>query len=432
MKQEKKGKKKDSQKKTRAPKEEKKMTRDSFQKIREENKKKFTQNELSKENDRNNKNKKKIEDDSTKSNNKKTKFDRSILRNKNALKKLSTPAKVEKRAISKTQSKSGSKTELKSISDKTTKSSHSKKIHSARTLILKQPNKIGLELDKELLSNPHVKLRKEEEKEILSRIKGELPPSNPEIKKLSIHKMKPASSDIIKSIFLILNNIDSRIKEILSERQYIIYNYYNEQTKIKELYLVPEASVPLIKQLRNHSNVNFSGIYFGYLIQGYSKNNIKLEKRFNLSLEGGSFLYSICKDHYPEIYQNLPILKVNPEGEKKFLYGNNLDVADFYESDKRFKKYTPIFVVDEYDDYLGLCLLMVKQAGSERTKKIHEKLAEIENLKKRKNYNEGELDNELQIEDLDLGLSDSKNFIVKIQNLTDLGKYLRGGRKVNE
>lgn len=419
MKQEKEGKKKDSQKKPYTPKEEKKSSRESIGKTKQTKKNKTTKLDS----DKNTKEKQKSKADSIEIVEKKTKFDRSILRDKTSLMKLpKTPKAIGESKEKKNSTNEAKKKKIKSL----------KKPKSLRTLMQSQPNKIGIELDKELLSNPYAKLRKEEEKEILRRIKGEEPPKPAPIKALSIHKMKPAGSDIIKYVFLILDNINPRLKEIINEKKYIIYQYYNEQTKLKELFLVPETNVPLIKQLRNHEHVIFSGIYFGFLIQGFSKNNTKLEKRFNLSLEGGSFLYSLCKAQYPDVYSELPILKVNPEGEKKFLYGNNLDVTDFYESDKRFKKYTPIFVVDEYEDYLGLCLLMVKQAGSERSKKIQEKKSELENLRKRKNYNLAEFDEELEIEEPDIGLSDSKNFIVKLQNLTDLGKYLRGGRKINE
>jgi ribosome biogenesis protein Nip4 len=419
MKQEKEGKKKDSRKKPTTPKEEKKPSRGSTGNFKQ-TKKNYTNKFDSK---RSEKKKSNPNADSIEKPIKKAKFDRSILKNQSALTKLPKTPKGTGKNTEETQ-------EIKPSKKKETKAL--KKPKSLRTIMLNQPNKIGIELDKELLSNPHVKLKKEEEQEILKRIKGEIIPKSAPIKAFSIHKMKPAGSDIIKYVFMILDNINPRLKEFINERKYIIYQYYNEHTKLKELFLVPETNVPLIKQLRNHENVMFSGIYFGYLVQGFSKNNTKLEKRFNLSLEGGSFLYSLCKSEYQDVFAELPILKVNPEGEKKFLYGNNLDVTDFYETDKRFKKYTPIFVVDEYEDYLGLCLLMVRQAGSERSKKIHEKLSEIENLRKRKNFNPGEFDEELEIEEPDIGLSDSKNFIVKLQNLTDLGKYLRGGRKLYE
>lgn len=330
------------------------------------------------------------------------KFDRSLLKREDLLKKVPPTPKGK-----------GSQ-------------KHDKRKAKKGKIVKPQKDESGLEL-RDRVFNPYVKVRNQEPMfDTELNIQGKSPKS---AKSLSQHKFRQINSENMTHVNTILNNIEPRIREVLAKNDYLIYQIYNEQTYNRDLYLVNNSLVPLIKQLKEHTSLNHSGIYFGHLVQGYSKSNIKMEKRFNLSLEGGSFLYSLIQSKYPEIFANLPILKVNTEGEKKFLYGNNLEATDIYQVNDRFKKYTPIFVVDEYDEYLGLCLLMVKQAGSERSKKINERLNEIEYLKKRKNYHEGDYTETIRIDTPDIGISDSKNFIVKFVNLTDLGKYLRGSKK---
>ena len=205
----------------------------------------------------------------------------------------------------------------------------------------------------------------------------------------------------------ILNNIEPRIREVLAKNDYLIYQIYNEQTYNRDLYLVNNSLVPLIKQLKEHTSLNHSGIYFGHLVQGYSKSNIKMEKRFNLSLEGGSFLYSLIQSKYPEIFANLPILKVNTEGEKKFLYGNNLEATDIYQVNDDLGKHTIFLWTNRRIS--GLCCSLVKQQ-SERVKN-QERLNEIEYLKRRKNFMKG-LHRNNQNRYTRHRDSDSKNFIV--------------------
>ena len=95
------------------------------------------------------------------------------------------------------------------------------------------------------------------------------------------------------------------------------------------------------------------------------------------------------------------MIQIDDEGEKAFLYGRDLSLNEVVSETEKLMKKKVIFVENEIHEFLGLALLMVKQAGSKKPEKNSQKV--------RDEY------------------SRSPNFILSLLNLSDAGYYLRKG-----
>jgi len=105
---------------------------------------------------------------------------------------------------------------------------------------------------------------------------------------------------------------------------------------------------------------------------------------------------------YPEEYKLLQTVNIDNEGERAFLYGRNLEMDSVVSDTDDLVKKKLIFVMNERNRYLGLALLMVKQAGVEKP------MGPM-GIKKIDTY------------------SRSQNFALSLLNLIDAGYYLRSG-----
>ena len=195
-----------------------------------------------------------------------------------------------------------------------------------------------------------------------------------------------------------INSVAPNLFTIISNTNaYIFYLLFQKEP---EIYLVPKKQHLIIKRLNNAYPIEHAGIYFGKILK---KNTHRgTQKFFRLSYEGGEFLLNAVR-HVPKILKNVDIIQVNSFGERKFLYGQDIDEMRHIISDNitDLVKRKLIFVENRFEEYIGLALLKVKQAGSmyqDRSKK----------------------------EDMQ-DFSNSINFQLGIMNLTDSGYYLRRG-----
>jgi ribosome biogenesis protein Nip4 len=177
--------------------------------------------------------------------------------------------------------------------------------------------------------------------------------------------------------------------------QYVLYQY---EGRGYEIYLVPTTMSAMAKQINKHYPLTSAGIHLGFMRR--KKTHTHFERAFYLSYEGGRFLYQFIQEQEPSLKEEIQTISLDLEGEQGFLYGRNLSLDDITSETEGLQKKRLIFVLDRFGEYLGLALLMVKQAGAEPLE---------EGEKVRDDY------------------SRSPHFILELLNLCDAGQYLRKG-----
>lgn len=177
--------------------------------------------------------------------------------------------------------------------------------------------------------------------------------------------------------------------------QYVLYQY---EGRSYEIHLVPTTMSTLVKQLNRHFPMAYAGVHLGFMKR--RRTHTHFERAFYLSYEGGRFLFNFVRSFEPELQQEIQTVVLDEEGEKAFLYGRNIDLDDIISETDHLVKKKMIFVLDQEKEYIGLALLMVKQAGSE---------IDDQGMKTRDDY------------------SRSPHFKLYLLNLSDAGQYLRKG-----
>ncbi|MCF2142014.1 MAG: hypothetical protein K9W44_18340 [Candidatus Lokiarchaeota archaeon] len=177
--------------------------------------------------------------------------------------------------------------------------------------------------------------------------------------------------------------------------QFVLYQAEGEGY---EIFLVPSEISPLIKQLNKNFPLMYAGIPLGFMKRQQTRT--RFERQFFLSFEGGRFLWKYIQSYLPEIKNELQSVILDEDGEKAFFYGRNIEMDDVISETEKLVKKKITFVLDQNKEYIGLALLMVKQAGTEKP---------VLGIKTRDLY------------------SRSPNFKLNLLNLSDGGKYLRKG-----
>jgi len=153
----------------------------------------------------------------------------------------------------------------------------------------------------------------------------------------------------------------------------------------------------LVRTISKSNDIFHAGIHLGYMRR--KKTHTGFERSFLLSYEGGAFLHHYINQFHPSLpeYQKI---QLDEEGEKKFLYGQDVSFDDILTETEKLTKKRIIFVENEQGNYLGIALLLVKQAGAKKP---------IDHEKERDDY------------------SRSPNFRLRLMTLSDAGYYVRKG-----
>ncbi|UYP47379.1 hypothetical protein NEF87_003664 [Candidatus Lokiarchaeum ossiferum] len=227
------------------------------------------------------------------------------------------------------------------------------------------------------------------------------------VQKKTHHKKKTSQSRETKFVPLNATNV-TLIKEyfesvspnlfdsIANSGNYVLYQFEDIS---RDIYLVPTTMSRIVKKFSRKFPLVHCGIHFGYMRRKRTRTGF--ERAFFLSYEGGEFIYHLTKQSYPEIFKDLQIIQIDEDGAKAFSYGRPIELDCVISEISSIVKKKLIFVFDERDDYIGLALLRVKQAGVKRPV-------------------EGEYKS---VDDY----SRSQNFTLSLMTLTDLGTYLRKG-----
>lgn len=227
------------------------------------------------------------------------------------------------------------------------------------------------------------------------------------VQKKTHHKKKTSQSRETKFVPLNTTNV-TLIKEyfetispdlfdtIANSGNFVLYQFEDIS---RDIYLVPTTMSRMVKKFSRNFPIIHSGIHFGYMRRKRTRTGF--ERAFFLSYEGGEFIYHLTKQTYPEIFKDIQTIQIDEDGAKAFSYGRPIELDCVVSEISSIVKKKLIFVLDEQEDYIGLSLLRVKQAGVKRPI-------------------EGEYKS---VDDY----SRSQNFTLSLMTLTDLGNYLRKG-----
>ncbi|MHA1719502.1 MAG: hypothetical protein ACTSWX_16165 [Promethearchaeota archaeon] len=177
---------------------------------------------------------------------------------------------------------------------------------------------------------------------------------------------------------------------------YVLYQF---EGKSYDIFLVPTIMSKIVKKLSKNLPLMHAGIHLGYMRP--KRTHSGYVRAFFLSYEGGLFIYNFILNNHPELLKQIQTIELNSKGEKSFLYGSNIEFENVISKTANLVKKKLIFVFNQEKQYLGIALLLVKQAGKSKPTEPGQKTWDLH--------------------------SRSQNFTVSLINLIDAGYYLRRG-----
>ena len=177
---------------------------------------------------------------------------------------------------------------------------------------------------------------------------------------------------------------------------YVLYQF---EGKNRDVFLVPTSMSKMVKKLSKDLPLMHAGIHLGYVRP--KRTHSGYVRAFFLSYEGGRFIYDFILNNHPELLNDIQTIVVNGKGERSFLYGSDINFEDAISNTSKLIKKKIIFVLNQENNYIGIALLLVKQAGQKKPEEPGKKQWDVH--------------------------SRSQNFNVSLINLTDAGYYLRRG-----
>lgn len=151
----------------------------------------------------------------------------------------------------------------------------------------------------------------------------------------------------IRIINTSLNQISSDLELFIEKQKLSLYISVSENDEKRLIFLIPETLLNLILNIRDKSNINSAGLYFGFVRRN----------TFFLSLEGAEFFFN--KNIIPE--QN--ILNVKYKGEKAILYGNPILKRMIFTIPSNMKKNAVLVVFNENKEVIALARSEVDSSG---------------------------------------------------------------------
>jgi len=146
-----------------------------------------------------------------------------------------------------------------------------------------------------------------------------------------------------KIIFHSLSTNSSKILQSLDDFQYFFYISF-KQNKTKnnypEVFLITKDQKRFLSLINVKNIIHSVGLYFGF----FKKDT------FLLSLEGAEFLY---KD---KIFSEFQQVILDKNGEKSFLYGNNILKSMIVKTPNNIKENSFLLVFNNLDEIIGIAL----------------------------------------------------------------------------
>jgi len=138
----------------------------------------------------------------------------------------------------------------------------------------------------------------------------------------------------IKTISTELLPIFDSLKELL----YILINKSTTKNDYPSIYLITDKLQKILNNINFLNRIYDAGLYFGFIKRG----------EFYFSIEGVEYLYK------NGIFTNFKLLHLNGNGEKSFLYGNNILKKMVRKSPNNLKKEDFLLILNNFDEIIGL------------------------------------------------------------------------------
>lgn len=210
-------------------------------------------------------------------------------------------------------------------------------------------------------------------------------------------KFVTLNSTNIKMIKDYFQTIAPNLYDLFAQsNNYVLYQF---EGKTRDIFLVPTSMSKLVRKLSVDLPLMHAGIHLGYVRP--KRTHSGYVRAFFLSYEGGRFIYEFIINNHPELLKDIQSVQLNAHGERSFLYGKDIDFEDAISNTSKLIKKKIIFVLNQKNNYIGIALLLVKQAGQKKPEEPGQKKWDVH--------------------------SRSQNFTVALINLTDAGYYLRRG-----
>ena len=145
-------------------------------------------------------------------------------------------------------------------------------------------------------------------------------------------------TDLIATSF---NIISTKLSPVLDKLKSLLYISINKSTTEKNypsIHLITNEQKKIIDENNIINRIYTAGLYFGFIKMGI----------FYFSIEGVEYLYK------NGIFTNFKLLYLNENGEKSFLYGNNILKKMVRKSPDNLKEKDFLLVLNKIDEIVGL------------------------------------------------------------------------------
>ncbi len=147
-------------------------------------------------------------------------------------------------------------------------------------------------------------------------------------------------------IFKSVKNISAHLYQFFHENYhnlYILISKTKENFQYPKVYFIPNELIVIIRKIKEQSIIKSGGLYLGFIKKGELK----------ISIEAIEYYLS----NYPEFFSNLQKINLTGEGEKSFLYGNNIQRDMIIDFSSSFLEQTFIIVLNTLNELIGIALV---------------------------------------------------------------------------
>jgi len=145
----------------------------------------------------------------------------------------------------------------------------------------------------------------------------------------------------IKIIANSINTISTkllRIFENLKDLLYILINKNDSETDYPSIYLTTEKHQKILNNAKLFNKIYDAGLYFGFIKRG----------KFYFSIESVEYIYK------NGIFTEFKLINLNENGERSFLYGNNILKKMVRKSPNTLEKEDFLLILNKFDEIIGL------------------------------------------------------------------------------
>lgn len=147
-------------------------------------------------------------------------------------------------------------------------------------------------------------------------------------------------------IFTSVKNISVKLYQFLRENYnnlYILISKPKENFQYPKVYFVPNKLIATIRKIIEHCIVKSGGLYLGFIKKG----------QLRISIEAIEYYLS----NHPQVFSDLQKINLTAEGEKSFLYGNNIQRDMILNISPTLLKQRFLIVLNSLNELIGIALL---------------------------------------------------------------------------